>query len=116
MLLKFARKTYSQHICNHSQHICQLQAILIVCKAFVVVVRRLKRFASIHIDISVKCRTNVDNEYKFEKNKVIGQRLADIIHRETPAMCIVQINYPCVVFLFHSQQVCKIRKGIHKHS
>ena len=67
MLLNFAKKPYSQHICNHSQHICnQSQAILIVGKAFVVVVRRL-RFASIRIDIFVEFRTNIDNKYKFEK-------------------------------------------------
>ena len=60
MLLKFARKAYSQHICNH------LQAILIVGKAFVVVVRHLYRFPSICSDISVEYRTNVDNEYKLE--------------------------------------------------
>ena len=67
MLQKFARKAFSQHICYHSQHICNLSQVnLIVCKAFVVVIRCLERFASIRIDISVECRTNVDNEYKFE--------------------------------------------------
>ena len=54
-------KTYSQHICNQSKAI-----LSIVGKAFVVVVKRLKRFASIRIDISVECRTNVDKEYTFK--------------------------------------------------
>ena len=31
-------------------------------------VRLLLRFAGIRIDLSVECRTNVDNEYKFEGN------------------------------------------------
>ena len=44
----------------------------------------------------------MDNEFKNEENKLIGQRLADIKQRETPAICIMQISYTCVVFSFHS--------------
>ena len=40
--------------------------ILIVGKAFIVIVRRLLRFAIIRIDISVEYRRNVDNWYKYE--------------------------------------------------
>ena len=67
MLLNFARKAYSRHICNHSQHNCsQSQAILIVGKAFVVVIRHLLRFPRIRFDISVECSTNMENEFKFD--------------------------------------------------
>ena len=58
----------------------------------------------------------MDNEYTFDGNKLIGQRLADIRQRETHAMCIMQISYPCVVFSFHSHHIRKIRNGIRKHS
>ena len=50
--------------------------------------------------------------------KLIGQRLADIRQRKTHAMhmYIMQISYPCIVFLFHSQHIHKIRNNIRKHS
>ena len=51
----------------------------------------------------------------LKENKLIGQRLADIRQRETPAMCIMQISYPLIVFLFHSQHIRKIRNDIRKH-
>ena len=47
MFLNSVRKAYSQHILK------QLQAILINNNAFVVIVKRLQRFASIRIDILV---------------------------------------------------------------
>ena len=52
------------------------------------------------------------------ENKLIGQRLADIGQRKTHAMYmyIMQISYPCIVFLFHSQHIHKIRNNIRKHS
>ena len=58
----------------------------------------------------------MDKEYKLDGKKLIGQRLADIRQRETPAMCIVQISYTCVVFSFHSQHIRKICNGIRKYS
>ena len=50
--------------------------------------------------------------------KLIGQRLADKRQRKTHAMYmyIMQISYPCIVFLFHSQHIHKIRNNIRKHS
>ena len=52
--------------------------------------------------------------------KLIGQRLADIRQRKTHAMYmymyIMQISYPCIVFLFHWQHIHKIRNNIRKHS
>ena len=50
--------------------------------------------------------------------KLIGQRLADIRQRKTHAMYmyIMQISYPCIVFLFHSQHIHKIHNNIRKHS
>ena len=50
--------------------------------------------------------------------KLIGQRLADIRQRKSHAMYmhIMQISYPCIVFLFHSQHIHKIRNNIRKHS
>ena len=41
----------------------------------------------------------------LKENKLIGQGLADIRQRETHAMCIMQISYPCFVFSFHSQHI-----------
>ena len=52
----------------------------------------------------------------LKENKLIGQGLADIRQRETPAMCIMQISYPCFVFSFHSQHIRKICNRIRKHS
>ena len=51
----------------------------------------------------------------LKENKLIGQRLADLRQRETPAMCIMQISYPRIVFLVHSQHFRKIRNDIRKH-
>ena len=52
--------------------------------------------------------------------KLIGQRLADKRQRKTQChamyMYIMQISYPCIVFLFHSQHIHKIRNNIRKHS
>ena len=50
------------------------------------IVRHLYRFTYICMDISVECRSNVANKYKFEGNELIGQGLADIRQSETPAM------------------------------
>ena len=52
----------------------------------------------------------------LKENKLIGQGLADIRQRETSAMCIMQISYPCFVFSFQSQHIRKICNGIHMHS
>ena len=60
------------------------------------VIRCFLRFASIRNDISEECRTNRDNEYKFEGIMLIGQRLAYIRQRETPVMCIMQISNTCL--------------------
>ena len=46
----------------------------------------------------------------MKENKLIGQGLADIRQRETPATCIKQIRYLCFVVLFHLQHIGKIRK------
>ena len=52
------------------------------------------------------------------ENKLIGQRLADLKKRKTHAMYmyIMQNSYPCIIFLFHSQNIHKIRNDIRKHS
>ena len=52
----------------------------------------------------------------LKENKLIGQSLAGIRQRETPAICFMQIRYPCFAFSFHSQHIRKIRNGICKHS
>ena len=39
----------------------------------------------------------------LKENKLIGQGLADIRQKETPAICNMQISNPCFVFSFHSQ-------------
>ena len=63
-------------------------------------------FTCIRIDISAD----------LKENKLIGQGQADIRQRETPAMFIMQISYPYVVFSFHLQNIHKICNGICKHS
>ena len=51
----------------------------------------------------------------LKNNELIGQGLADIRQKETPAMCIMQISYPCFVFSFNLQHIRNIRNGILKH-
>ena len=82
MFLLSGRKAYSQHILK------QLQAILINNNAFVVIVRRLQRFASIRIEY----RRNVDNKQNLNENKLIEQALANIRKRETLAIPYTHIR------------------------
>ena len=48
-------------------------------------------------------------------NKLIGQSLANKKQKDRPGNVYMQI-YACVVLLFHSQHVRKIRNGIPKDS
>ena len=61
--------------------------------AFVVVIRRCKDSLAFVLTFLKNAGRIWTMSTKIKENKLIGQRLADIRQRETPAICIMQNNY-----------------------